>query len=143
VIRPDGVVLVRSRTPFQGYDWDSRRKGLPKSNNDTNQDFINSSDWQLYFQRYRPAGMCFICVLDDRSKFGLRSRIRKNGDIDVTVGVPAEMFLGDVAKQDVYREIIMRTYTWAAEKFRWPPPPPLPPLTVKRTYRKNYRPLSE
>ena len=50
---------------------------------------------------------------------------------------PAEMFLGDVSQQDVYRDLTMRAYTWAAERFGWPPPPPLP---VKRTYRKNFQP---
>jgi len=67
--------------------------------------------------------MYVTIVVDGRKRFMLRKHVStKTGDIDITVGVPAEMFLGDESKQDVYRDIKLRTYTWIADKFDWPPP---------------------
>jgi hypothetical protein len=129
-----------SRTPVQGEAWISMRKSLPKSHDGTYDDFINSPKWQEYMSAHRTEGMFFYLQVDDRKRFGIRSYLHKDGHTSVTVGVPAEMFLGDESKQDVCRDVVIRTYTWASEKFGWPPPPPLPLLTVKRTYRKNYRP---
>jgi hypothetical protein len=62
------------------------------------------------------------------------------GEVDVIVRAPFELFLGDVARQDVYRDLKLRAYMWAAERFGWPPAPKLPSLTAKRTYCKNFQP---
>lgn len=103
-------------------------------------DFETSDEWQDYLRTYQCDALFVYLQLDDRVRFSIRTRRCSDGTTNVNVGVPAEMFLGDRAKQDVYRDIKLRTYQWLAKKYGWPEPPPLPRLTVRRTYRKNFRP---
>src|SRR5262245_29649424 len=140
-VRDAEVSVIRST--FNGDDWCSERKNLPSSIDDDEVDFERSSAWQSYLSEYRGNDYFVMLVVDDRSTFSIRTRRREGRRTMVTVGVPAEMFLGDRAKQDVYREIKLQTYQWLAKKYGWPEPPPLPPLTVRRTYRKNYKPPSD
>lgn len=127
---------------FNGVAWVSDRKGLPPSHDDDEVDFETSKDWQEYLRVYQRDLFVYLQV-DDRTKLLIRTRKSDDGLTDVSVFVPAQLFLGDRAKQDVYRDIKLETYQWLAKKYGWPEPPPLPPLTVRRTYRKNYRPPAD
>jgi len=44
---------MRRKGLIQGLAWVSDRKGLPKSNDDAEEDFKLSEEWQAYLKRYR------------------------------------------------------------------------------------------
>lgn len=135
--------MYMKESTFNGVMWDSNRRGLPTSHDDSELDFENSSAWQRYLRTHQSDELFVLLVVDDRSDVTMRASPLPDGSTEVEIGVPAEMFLGDRAQQDVYRDIKLRTYQWLAAKYGWPEPPPLPPLTVRRTYRKNHRPPAD
>jgi hypothetical protein len=121
--------------------WKSHGRVPPGYEDETEEDFVNSREWQRYVAKHRPIGMFFTIIVEARQSVMLETKSCPGlGEVDVIVRAPVELFFGEVARQDVYRDLKLRAYMWAAERFGWPPAPKLPSLTAKRTYRKNYRP---
>ena len=82
------AILIDYEVTLQGLAWVSERKGLPKSQDDTEGDFIASKEWQAYLKLHRPDDMSFILVVRDCQRLTFRSSGKEH--VRISISVPAD-----------------------------------------------------
>lgn len=126
--------------PGAGTAFLSERKRFKAPNLNDNEWFFADEAWQEYLPQTQGDLYHFVYLIEDVDEFKCTYGRKQNGEVTVSVHVPAERFINNADPELTMAEVCRAAFVWGAAKFGWPEPPPIPKRPPGHT--KPARPIN-